>query len=408
MADKIISIYKNRLSLSELIPLLAMMMALSALSIDTILPAVTIIAKDLGVVKENSAQLVIGVMFAAFSFGQLLYGPLSDIIGRKRAFYVGIFIFTIGCIVSYHATNFKVMLFGRLLQGLGVSSARVISQAIIRDQYVGADMAKIMSIIISIFIIVPALAPSLGQLILKYYSYRSIFLLLLTHATIVVFWLGIRQPETLAVENRKRFNASLLLKEIRLVLEEKTTFLFSVSQGFVFGNMVGFLMSAPQIFADLYQEQDRFPLFFAGLAISVGISSILNSSLVKQLGMIRLASIALLLMISFSLMFLVFIFFGNGQTPLWITMLFLCCLFFQVGFLMGNLNAMAMEPMGERAGIAAAVIGSISTSISWACGTIVGQNYKKTLFPLVVGWFLLSSLAFITMRLGLAKARAHN
>ncbi len=117
MADNIISTHKNRLSLIELIPLLAMMMALSALSIDTILPAVTIIGEDLGVVKENSAQLVISVMFAAFSFGQLLYGPLSDIIGRKRSFFVGIFIFTIGCIVSYHATNFKVRRFGRLLQG---------------------------------------------------------------------------------------------------------------------------------------------------------------------------------------------------------------------------------------------------------------------------------------------------
>jgi len=397
--------HQPRLSLIELVPLLAMMMALSALSIDTILPAVTTIAKDLGVAKENDAQLVIGVMFAAFSMGQLFYGPLSDIIGRKRAFYIGISIFIIGCIISYQSTSFKIMLFGRLLQGLGVSSARVISQAIIRDQYVGADMAKIMSIVISIFIIVPALAPSLGQLILKNYSYRSIFLLLFTHAIVVVFWLGIRQPETLTLENQKRFDLSVLVNEIRLVLEEKSTFLFSLSQGFVFGNMVAFLMSAPQIFADLYQEQERFPLFFAGLAISVGVSSVLNSRLVTKLGMVRLASVALLTMVSFSLFFLVFIFWERGHPSLWVTMFFLCCLFFQIGFLMGNLNAMAMEPMGERAGIAAAVIGGISTSISWACGTIIGQNYQKTIFPLIIGWLLLSTLAFITMRFGTVAAR---
>ena len=156
------------------------------------------------------------------------------------------------------------MLVGRALQGLGVSSARVVSLAIIRDQYVGEDMAKIMSMIMSVFIIVPVLAPSLGQLMLKWYSYRAIFLLLLIHAIIVVFWLGLRQPETLTAENRKRFDLVIIWNEICLVLREKSTLLFTLAQGFVFGNFVAFLSSAPQIFADLYQEQERFPLFLRG------------------------------------------------------------------------------------------------------------------------------------------------
>ena len=207
------------------------------------------------------------------------------------------------------------MLFGRLLQGLGASSARIVSQAIIRDQYVGEDMAKIMSMIISIFIIVPVLAPSFGQLMLKRYSYRAIFVFLLTHAIVVVFWLGLRQPETLTVKNRKGFDLGVLLKEIRLVLKEKSTFLFTLAQGFVFGNMVAFLVSAPQIFADLYQEQERFPLFFAGLAISVGVSSVLNSRLVKRLGMMRLASVGLVIMISFSSLFWLIYFLGRDILP---------------------------------------------------------------------------------------------
>ena len=405
MIGRMLSSHQARLSVNELVPLLAMVMALSAISIDMMLPAVATIAKELGATKENDAQLVIGVMFAAFSIGQLFYGPLSDIIGRKPAFYLGISIFIIGCIISYQAASFQVMLFGRLLQGLGASSARIVSQAIIRDQYVGEDMAKIMSMIISIFIIVPVLAPSFGQLMLKRYSYRAIFVFLLTHAIVVVFWLGLRQPETLTVKNRKGFDLGVLLKEIRLVLEEKSTFLFTLAQGFVFGNMVAFLVSAPQIFADLYQEKERFPLFFAGLAISVGVSSVLNSRLVKRLGMMRLASVGLVIMISFSSLFLAYIFFGQGHPPLRVTMFFLSCLFFQLGFLMGNLNAMAMEPMGERAGIAATVIGGISTSISWACGTIIGQNYQKTIVPLITGWFLLSTLAFIAIRLGAAVDR---
>ena len=395
-----LSSHQARLSVGELVPLLAMVMALSALSIDMMLPAVATIAKELGAAKENDAQLVIGVMFVAFSIGQLFYGPLADIIGRKPAFYLGIFIFIIGCIISYQAANFQAMLLGRLLQGLGASSARIVSQAIIRDQYVGEDMAKIMSMIISVFIIVPVLAPSLGQLILKRYSYRAIFLFLLIHAIVVVFWLGLRQPETLTIENRKSFDLGLLLKEICLVLKVKSTFLFTLAQGFVFANMVAFLVSAPQIFADIYQEKERFPLFFAGLAISVGVSSVLNSRLVNRLGMMRLASVGLVIMISFSSLFLAYIFFEQGHPPLWVTMLFLSCLFFQLGFLMGNLNAMAMKPMGDRAGIAATVIGGISTSISWGCGTIVGQNYQKTIVPLITGWFLLSTLAFIAICLG--------
>ena len=153
-----ISSHQTRLSSSEFIPLLAMMMALLALSLDTMLPALSTIAQELGAVNENDAQLVIGIMFAGLSIGQLFYGPLSDIIGRKPAFYLGIAIFILGCTISYQATSFHVMLVGRALQGLGVSSARVVSLAIIRDQYVGEDMAKIMSMIMSVFIIVPVLA----------------------------------------------------------------------------------------------------------------------------------------------------------------------------------------------------------------------------------------------------------
>ncbi|MCS5611780.1 MAG: MFS transporter, partial [Candidatus Poribacteria bacterium] len=313
---------QTRLSSSEYIPLLAMMMALLALSLDTMLPALSTIAQELGAVNENDAQLVIGMMFAGLSIGQLFYGPLSDIIGRKPAFYLGIAIFILGCTISYQATSFQAMLVGRALQGLGVSSARIVSLAIIRDQYVGEDMAKIMSTIMSVFIIVPVLAPSLGQLMLKWYSYRSIFLLLLIHAIIVVFWLGLRQPETLTAENRKRFDLVTIWNEICLVLREKSTLLFTLAQGFVFGNFVAFLSSAPQIFADLYQEQERFPLFFAGLATSVGLASMLNSQLVKRLGMLRLASVGLLIMSSFSLLFLVFIFFRQGHPPLWVTMFF--------------------------------------------------------------------------------------
>ena len=395
-----ISSHQTRLSSSEFIPLLAMMMALLALSLDTMLPALSTIAQELGAVNENDAQLVIGMMFAGVSIGQLFYGPLSDIIGRKPAFYLGIAIFILGCTISYQATSFQAMLVGRALQGLGVSSARIVSLAIIRDQYVGEDMAKIMSMIMSVFIIVPVLAPSLGQLMLKWYSYRSIFLLLLIHAIIVVFWLGLRQPETLTAENRKRFDLVTILNEICLVLREKSTLLFTLAQGFVFGNFVAFLSSAPQIFADLYQEQERFPLFFAGLATSVGLASMLNAQLVKRLGMLRLASVGLLIMSSFSLLFLVFIFFQQGHPPLWVTMFFLGCLFFQVGFLIGNLNAMAMLPMGKRAGTAAAVIGTVSTFISATCGTVVGQNYQRTIVPLIIGFFVLSTSAFITTRLG--------
>ncbi|MDP6997965.1 MAG: multidrug effflux MFS transporter [Candidatus Poribacteria bacterium] len=392
--------YQHRLAPAQSIPLLAIVMALSAFSIDTMLPALSTIAQELGAHHQNDAQLVIVMMFVGFSAGQLLYGPLSDIIGRKRALYLGISVFIVGCTISYQAANFQAMLVGRFLQGLGVSSARIVSLAIVRDQYVGADMAKIMSMIMGVFIIVPALAPSLGQLVLNWAGYRAIFLLFLIHAIIAVAWLGLRQPETLTIENRKRFDLGTIWNDVRYVVGEKSTVFFTLAQGFVFGNFVAFLSSAPQVFADLYQEKERFPLIFGGLVTSIGLASVLNSRLVKRLGMLRLASLGLIIMSSFSLSFLVFIFLRQGHPPLWVTLFFFGCIFFQVGFLMGNLNTMAMRSMGERAGTAAAVIGAISTLISLTCGAVIGQSYQRTIVPLIIGFFLLSTLALIATRLG--------
>ena len=260
-------------------------------------------------------------------------------------------------------------------------------------------MAKIMSMITGVFIIVPALAPSLGLLVLNFAGYRAIFFILLIHAIIAVAWLALRQPETLPAENRKRFDLRTILNDVCFVAGRKSTVLFTLAQGFVFGNFVAFLSSAPQVFADLYQEEERFPLIFAGLATSVGLASVLNSRIVKRLGMLNLATLGLGIMSSFSFAFLIFVLILEEHPPLWTVLVFFCCVFFQVGFLLGNLNAMAMEPMGEHAGIASAVIGALSGLTSLTGGVVIGQSYQKTIIPLIMGFFLFSTSALIATRL---------
>ena len=389
----------RRLSSVEFVPMLAMVNAVVALSIDGMLPALSTIAEELGAKHENDAQLVIFMMFVGFSGGHLFFGPLSDIVGRKRAIYAGTSIFIVGCTISYQAKDFQLMLLGRLLQGLGGASLGDIPLAIVRDQYAGDDMAKIMSMITGVFIIVPALAPSLGLLVLNFAGYRAIFFLLLIHAIVAAAWLALRQPETLPAENRKRFDLRTILNDVCFVAGRKSTVLFTLAQGFVFGNFVAFLSSAPQVFADLYQEEERFPLIFAGLATSVGLASVLNSRIVKRLGMLNLATLGLGIMSSFSFAFLIFVLILEEHPPLWTVLVFFCCVFFQVGFLLGNLNAMAMEPMGEHAGIASAVIGTLSGLTSLTGGVVIGQSYQKTIIPLIIGFFLFSTSALIATRL---------
>ncbi len=382
----------------EFVTLTALVISLVALSIDIMLPALQQIAGDLGAPRANDSQLIVTALFAGLAAGQIVYGPLSDSIGRKPAIHAGLLLFILGCLMSILATNFTVMLAGRVLQGLGAAGPRSVIVALVRDRYEGRAMARIMSLVMAVFIMVPALAPGIGQIILMIAHWRAIFGFLLAVATISLVWFALRQPETLAPERRVEFSPSRIVLAVRETCGNRVAFGYTLASGLIFGAFVGYLNSAQQIFQIQYGLGALFPLYFAVLALAIGAASLLNGRLVMRHGMRRLSSWALWLLTGLSLVFLVPAALAAGAPPLWALMAYLVSAFFCIGMLFANFSALAMEPLGHIAGVGAAVVGSLTTLISMILGTAIGQSYDGTVLPLVAGFALLSLVAIAVMR----------
>lgn len=381
---------------NEFIALMALLMSLVALAIDTMLPALAVIGSDLGVINPNHNQLIISVIFLGVAIGQLLYGPLSDSVGRKPAIYLGTGIFMLGSILSLFATSFSIMLAGRLLQGLGIAGPRIVTMALIRDKYEGREMAKVMSFVITLFILAPTVAPAIGQVIISFSHWRAIFAFFLLLALITMVWLAVRQPETLAVEKRITLSLSRVLSAVREVCLNRISFGYTLTSGFLSGLFLVFLTTSPQILQGQYELGVKFPIYFAALSIAVGITTFLNGKIVMRFGMRLLCHRALYILFAVSLLYCYPAFNYNGHPPLWTFMGYLILCFFAVGFVFGNLNALAMQPLGHIAGVGAAVIGSLSTLISLPIGIFIGHSYNDTVLPLVLG-FLGCSLSCILL-----------
>ncbi len=377
--------------------LMALMMSLVALSIDAILPALPDLGRDLRVREANDSQLVVSLLFFGLAFGQVVYGPLSDSSGRKPAVYLGFFFFFIGCLFSIFATNLTIMLVGRFLQGLGLAGPRVVSIALIRDQYAGRAMARVMSFVMVIFILVPTIAPALGQGILMIGDWRVIFWVFLVLGLITVAWFSFRQRETLPKEGRQPFSPQRILGVVGEVLRNKVTMRYTVAAGFVSSPFIGYLNSAQPIFQDQYELGEQFPLYFAICAIALGGAAFLNGKLVLRFGMRLMSKWAVAIQVSAAVISLLGIHASNGHPPLWLFMVYLVFVLFCNGILFGNLNALAMEPLGHIAGIGAAVVGSLSTFISIPFGIMIGRSFSGTVFPLCIGFAVFSILTFILL-----------
>ncbi len=384
--------------IGEFVARTALMISLVALSIDAMLPALQEIGGDLGAQRRNDAQLVISALFLGLAVGTMVYGPVSDSTGRRPPIYAGFALFILGCLLSMVATSFPVMLAGRFLQGLGAAGPRIVAIAVVRDQYAGRAMARIMSMVMAVFILVPALAPAVGQAILLVAHWRAIFGVLLGLALVALVWFAFRQPETLTAGHRAPFSLLRIGRAIYETCTHRTAFGYTIAAGLIFGAFIGFLNSSQQIFQEQYGLGKLFPLYFAVLALSIGSASWVNSRLVMRLGMRRLSGLALTGLSGLSLTFFVIAWAAAGDPPLWALMAYLVAAFFCVGILFGNFNALAMDPLGHIAGVAASVIGSLTSFISLALGTAVGQAYDGTVLPLVGGFAALGLASIAVMR----------
>jgi DHA1 family bicyclomycin/chloramphenicol resistance-like MFS transporter len=389
---------KTELPYLEFVIILSMMMSLTALTIDAMLPALPQIGSDLNVQNDNDRQLVVSVVFMGLALGQLFFGPLSDKTGRKPAIYWGYALYVFGSLLSLFAISFPVLLLGRLVQGVGISAPRAVSLALVRDRYEGRAMARVMSFIMTVFILVPMIAPSMGQAILLVSGWRMIFGSLTLLAIITLIWFALRMPETLIPENRAPFSLRRIITATREILLIRKSLGNTVAAGLVSGAFIGYLNSSQQIFQGQYALGELFPIYFAVISLSLGTASFLNARLVIRFGMRFLVRGSLGIIVGLSVVTFGIALLADGQPPLWFFMTYLMMTFFCIGVLFGNQNSLAMEPLGHLAGIGAALVGSISTLISIVLGTVIGQSYNGTIFPLVGGMLILPGISIFVVR----------
>lgn len=391
----------SRISMGEFTLLVALMMSIVAISIDALLPALGFIAKAVPLDYPNQIQYVISMLFLGMALGQLVCGPLSDALGRKKILYGGIFLFLCGSAVCFFATSIEGLLLGRFIQGLGVAGPYISAISIVRDKYAGNEMARIMSLVMMIFIMVPAIAPSLGQAVLLVSSWRYIFVLYVVYASIIGVWIFLRLEETLPADNRIPFTRKGFIEGFKEVISNYSTMCYTLCMGLFFGSFMGYLNSSQQIFQELFNTGKMFTVYFGVLALLFGAASMVNARFVQKWGMEYLCSRATMGIILSSGIFLII----QLITPpvLWHFLIYAAVLFFCFGLVFGNVNAMAMEPMGHVAGIASAVIGATSSILSMVIGTTIGQMYDSTLIPLTCGFVFLATLCLVI--LNLAKQR---
>lgn len=377
-------------SLPEFIAITAAMMAVTALSIDIMLPALPEIVRTYGLDDENASQLVVTFYVVGFAFGQVIYGPLSDSFGRKPVLLAGLAVFALASLATITASDYTTLLLARAAQGFGGGAPRVIAVAIVRDLYGGRLMARIMSFAMMVFIIVPVIAPSIGQGLMKVGQWNWVFGFLLVFSLLLMA-LTLRLPETRPREARERLSVTWLAKAVLEIAASRVTVGYTTAAGFMFGCLMAYVNTAQQVFVDVYRLGDAFPLVFGGIAVALALSALLNARLVERVGMRRLGHAALVGYLLAALIALALALALSGPPPLLLYCLLMAVNAFCFGFIMPNFNALAMEPLQRVAGTASSFIGCFTTAAGAILGWLVGQQFAGTVVPLLTGLTVMSA-----------------
>lgn len=379
---------------AEFIALMAMVAATVAFSIDAMLPALPEMAAALSPDNLNNAQLIITSFVLGMGVGTLFTGPLSDAFGRKPVMIGGAVIYILACGLAWQAQTLEVMLVARVVQGLGAAGPRVVAMALIRDLYAGSDMARILSFVMIVFALVPALAPTIGHYIVVLFDWHAIFLSFIVFSLISTLWLLIRQPETLTPEKKRPLSIRALWFAIKEMLTHRTASLSIVIQTLTFGMLFNMLSSTQQVFDQTFGQGDVFHLWFGGIAIVASSAGFLNARIVGRLGMRAIIKAMYIAQIAITV---VMITITASDSPYWLAfggyVLWVLSNFFQAGLTIGNLNALAMEEMGHIAGLAASVIAAISTIGAVMIAVPIALQFDGTPLPMAIGTLVCAVLA---------------
>ena len=368
----------------EFVAFIAAIMAVNALGVDLMLPALPAIGAELHAATANSRQWIVTAYVFGFGIGQLAYGPLADRYGRRPILLITLVGFVGASIFAASSATFTALICARILQGLMSASTRVLAVAIVRDRYSGRQMAKTVSLAQMIFFLVPILAPSIGQVLLGIGPWRFIFYALAGFAAFVLAWSALRLPETLAIERRVAISLTSLRAAYRLTLTNRYSIGYAIAASLTFGGIIAFVSSAQQIFVDEFGAGDRFTILFAICAFAMAVASFANSRLVERLGTRLISQAGVFVLILVSLIHLAVI--AAGVETLWSYIALQALSMTCIGLCGSNFGAMAMEPVGHIAGTASSVQGFITSVGAVVVGSLIGQAYDGSTFPLAIGY----------------------
>ncbi|MFG1375444.1 multidrug effflux MFS transporter [Xanthobacter autotrophicus] len=378
----------------EFVALIALLIGMTAFSIDNLLPAFGAIREDFALANANDVQVMVYAYLLGIGAAQFLYGPISDVVGRRPILFAGLAIYAAGTLLALFTQDFTVLVAARVIQGVGAASGRVLAITIVRDRFEGREMARIMSLAMMVFLTVPILAPALGSLILAFGSWHLIFIAMLALALLLLIWFGLRMPETLHPEYRIPFSFRAIGKAVTLTLTTRRSTGYAVAIGLMMGSLMAYVGSASQVFqTDVYKLGNLFPVAFAAVAGIMAVASFTNASLVRRIGMRRLSHGGICGFIAVGAMMVAASLAFGGKPPL----LLFCGLVGAGQFLFAltvpNFNSMAMEPLGAVAGTASSFIGGFTTLMASMLGYIVGRAFDGTVLPLSLGYLVLGAIA---------------
>jgi MFS transporter, DHA1 family, multidrug resistance protein len=381
---------------NEFVVLAATMMATQAIAIDGMLPAFPTIVRAMRIANENHVQWIITAYMAGMGCGQLFWGLISDRFGRRPILIGGLGLYVLAALLCGLTGSFHTLLVWRFVHGLAAASM-VVVRSVIRDLYSGRQMARVMSLTFMVFLTVPILAPSLGQLILWVAPWRYIFIVCGIFAALACAWAVLRLPETLHPEYRLTLNRSHIVGAVRLVLGNRASLCYTLAMSVMFGGILAYVGMVQQVFEEVFHRAKLMPTMFALCATTMGVAAFLNSRIVERLGMRRISHTALLIYLVITGLHTAIAALGLEQ--LWTFVAFQSATMACFALSTCNFGAMAMEPVASVAGIGASLQGFVSTLGGALVGALIGRQFNGTVVPLAAGSLCcgVASLLFVLL-----------